>query len=86
MENKIPTASQFFKDHYYGDIIEFAVSFAKLHVEAALKMAAENSTYNVIDETSEEIIEISGIFYEEGIRVEINENSILNAYPLENVR
>jgi len=47
------------------------INFAKLHVEAALKAASENA------ETEEYMI--PGVFY-------VNIDSILNAYPLENIK
>lgn len=31
--NKTPTAQEFFRTHYKGDIANFAVEFAKLHIE-----------------------------------------------------
>ena len=82
--DKIPTAEEFFDSSNVGisntteymycqkDIVKKAIEFAKLHVEAALKDASEKST--VIRD--EEFYTIS----------HIDKNSILNAYPLTNIK
>jgi hypothetical protein len=64
-------------------LTKVAIEFAKLHVEAALKVASEKA----------EIHSSSGSNYyrefEEGIRndtIWIPANSILNAYPLTNIK
>ena len=54
------------------DALEAMIEFAKLHVEAALK-EAEKETIKYVSKT---IIELN--MY--------NKNSILNAYPLENIK
>ena len=56
---------------YKGVICEFAKEFAKLHVDAALKEASEHS-YTNCDEGGE--------------LGTVNEDSILNAYPLTNIK
>ena len=84
--NKIPTAEEFLKSKDYNlggneeladglltnNVIEDMIEFAKLHVEAALK-EAEKETVKHISKT---ILELN--MY--------NKNSILNAYPLENIK
>ena len=84
--NKIPTAEEFLDnflnkyaipwspeiDKVYGCINTAMIEFAKLHVEAALK-EAEKETVKHISKT---ILELN--MY--------NKNSILNAYPLENIK
>ena len=73
--NQIPTAEEFkiikYSQNIYDDL-EIMIEFAKLHVEAALK-EAEKETIKYISKT---IIELN--MY--------NKNSILNAYPLENIK
>lgn len=54
-----------------GDIERIMIEFAKLHVEAALKEASENAEMNLIKYTDD---------------YEIDRYSILNAYPLENIK
>ena len=58
------------------DFEEALIEFAKMHVEAALKEAAEdadltNQSYNSS---------------QEGSTMEIDKNTILNSYPLENIK
>jgi hypothetical protein len=78
VEGKIPTANELF-EQYHGfeadsssrDIISLMVEFAKLHVEAALKEASEKAT----------------VYADEGGYSEfVDEQSILNAYPLDNIK
>jgi hypothetical protein len=86
MEHKIPTIEDFYIQHYgvcpmiekeialhsHKDMIKFAKEFAKLHVEAALKQASEKAYYRD--------------FNEYVCRSEENKQSILNAYPLTNIK
>ena len=54
------------------DIKKAMIEFAKLHVEAALKKASENAEQKWIKFTEDDY--------------EIDKDSILNAYPLENIK
>jgi hypothetical protein len=84
MENKIPTAEDFFIDNklipfhtdsfHMKEIHKIMIEFAKLHVEAALKEASENAElkYRINDISCNDKI--------------LNKNSILNAYPLTNIK
>jgi hypothetical protein len=74
--NKIPTAEAFAKPHrksvlgYDVLTVDEAIEFAKLHVEAALKAAAENA----------DLIDIDRFAFK------IDKDTILNAYPLKNIK
>lgn len=73
MENNIPTANEFFNtiNRLHDCTKEYVmIEFAKLHVEAALKVASENSC-------AEMETEMNGDRYPVVIK-----DSILNAYPL----
>ena len=77
--NQLPTAQEFLEyrtpkgiDNVYPDYWEAMIDFAKLHVEAALKKAAKNAYYR----------DFSGYIR----RSDENRDSILNAYPLTNVK
>ena len=91
MENKIPTAEEFLKDKlseiheeeifedllqrmFTLDVSEVMVAFAKMHVEAALKEASENAElkYRINDISCNDKI--------------LDKKSILNAYPLTNIK
>ena len=52
------------------DALEAMIEFAKLHVEAALKEASEEAYVEVLDYND----------------YEVNKQSILDAYPLENIK
>lgn len=82
----IPTAKEVLELHYNMDrdedghpvyydwsIKDAMIEFAKLHVEAALKAASENVKYR------EQITM-------QGVQRTFSVNSILNAYPLENIK
>ena len=70
----IPTAEEFLETDkdWNRTTAQMMIEFAKLHVEAALK-EAEKETVKHISKT---ILELN--MY--------NKNSILNAYPLENIK
>jgi hypothetical protein len=91
----LPTAEEFIEQYLRGDrvhddinkvvdeeeAIEAMIEFAKLHVEAALKEASDNAeadyTYEVF----------GGEFYDQPIyRYFVKKDSILNSYPLENIK
>ena len=82
---KIPTAEEFLKredlptDILSGDDINYAmIEFAKLHVEAALKAADEKAE---VEEIWDNPINPSM-----GISYGVDKDSILNSYPLENIK
>lgn len=71
---EIPTADEFFEQG--GTYPELAIAFVKLHVEAALKTAAKGAKLRT---------ERPPLTREEEYWV-IDKQSILDAYPLENIK
>ena len=79
MENKIPIAETLLKRGSgnfihctdYEDAVEAMIEFAKLHVEAALKQASEEAHTKDVAYTDD---------------VEVDKQSILNSYPLTNIK
>lgn len=79
----LPTANEKLKSTFYngsfieihsGDadyIMEIMIEFARLHVEEALKQASENVELQIIKYTDD---------------YEVDKSSILNVYPLENIK
>ncbi len=73
------TAVEFLEKHNLpetlsGGTLKWAmIEFAKLHVEAALKAAVDNYELNDFDASGE-------------YAPDIDEESILNSYPLENIK
>ena len=66
-----PTVSKY-------DAIESMIEFAKLHVEAALKEVSENFKMKIKDDVHE--------LHMNDDWMEVDKNSILTAYPLENIK
>jgi hypothetical protein len=80
----IPTAEELYtkynmtSENGFSTAIKLAKEFAKFHVEAALKAIAEKAKlkpypYNSCDECGRS-------------DMDVDKNSILNAYPLENIK
>lgn len=70
-ENLLSVDSSVFKEGHYFAIEQAMIEFAKLHVEAALKEASEKAS----------------VYADEGGYSEfVDEQSILNSYPLENIK
>jgi len=64
---------QYIKRKYRDDIAkDLMIEFAKLHVEAALKAAAENAETKLVKFTENDY--------------EIDKSTIINAYPLSNIQ
>ena len=88
----IPTAKEFLSENFEGNAInpQILIEFAKLHVQAALESAYKNSImYKDLGEGEDGKIcyEMGDIFYDEyDYPIAISKNSILNAYPLENIK
>ena len=72
----IPTAKEFLSENFEGSAInpQILIEFAKLHVQAALEAAYYNSDVKVID------ADMTGVIYG------VDSETILNAYPLENIK
>jgi hypothetical protein len=66
------TAREFYDAHYSDDAVVMMIDFAKLHVESALKEASEKAYFR----------DSNGFV----CKTEENKKSILNSYPLENIK
>lgn len=85
-ENKIPTVSEFTKSkdpgflygvNGYGICQKFEdlmIEFAKMHVKKALEEAAKKAEIDSVDS------------FTQGITFYVSERSIVNSYPLENIK
>jgi len=80
VEDKIPSAEEFWMDKTGNtpNQEEFTamIEFAKLHVEAALKEASEKAS----------LTDFAWEFLQEGAYDAIDKDTILNAYPLDNIK
>lgn len=86
---KIPTAEEFVNQYDWEnstlDIPSVLIEFAKLHVEAALEAASEKANlylHNPGWKHSSDIKTVKCHNYD----ASINRDSILNAYPLTNIK
>lgn len=80
---KIPTAEDFFNKYNvtkYASITDVMREFAKLHVQEALKAADENAQVTVVDYNDGGFNSAPDPIYS------VDSDSILNAYPLENIK
>lgn len=71
------TAEEFFDEGNFNNVTDMLIEFAKMHVQEALRLASveaevEHELSNPYDPNSEYQI--------------VNKDSILNAYPLENIK
>ena len=89
-ENKIPTAEEFLKTQFKkGNSIgtyDLMIEFAKLHVESALKAASESKCINMYDKTWFAQFLEPGTKILDSINITVDKESILNSYPLENIK
>ena len=65
---------------------ELVIKFAKLHVEAALKEAYNNSEMRVSENDTNEIPSFTDNYDDGYVTITVSKDSILNAYPLENIK
>ena len=95
----IPTAKEFVLnqndgylagDYTPNEVYRIMIGFAKMHVEAALKAASEEVTLikdlGEDDEGNFICEKLKTYNDEEGYPIYIDEDSILNAYPLNNIK
>ena len=68
--------------HY---VKEAMIEFAKMHVQEALKQASEKAFVEYIDLTTDEIFDYTDVITDDDVEANVNKDSILNAYPLENI-
>jgi hypothetical protein len=96
---EIPTADEFLNKEYYhivldskdtwvnvGDIESTMVEFARIHVEAALKAASEKAKASLGKDwiRKEETIHPGQLV--DTIIIKVDKDSILNSYPLSNIK
>ena len=88
LDNMI-TAEKFF-NQYGGytreEMLIRAREFAKLHVKAALKKAFNNSEMRVSENDTNEIPSFTDNYDDGYVTITVSKNSILDAYPLENIK
>ena len=88
--SNLPTAEEWlkhFEENAYPNtpISECMIEFAKLHVEAALKAASENITVMAKNYNGPWKVDFPYTI-DDYTDLHIDKDSILNAYPLENIK
>ena len=93
MDKEIPTARIFLQnlieENNYDsniDIEDAMIEFAKLHVEAALKEAYLNSEMRVSENDTNEFPSFTDNYDDGYVTITVSKDSILNAYPLNNIK
>ncbi len=71
---------------YKGVICEFAKGLAELHVIEALKEAFNNSEIRVSENDTNEHPSFTNNYDDGYVTITVSKNSILDAYPLENIK
>ena len=69
---------------YY--VKEAMIEFAKYHVQKALKQASEKVFVEYIDLNTDEIFDYTDVITDDDVEVNVNKESILNAYPLDLIK
>ena len=84
------TAEEFLKENYKVKvgvtIEEVMIEFAKMHVQEALKQVSEKAFVEYIDLNTDEIFDYTDVIADDDVGVNVNKDSILNAYSLENIK
>ena len=87
---KALTAEEFFKENYKVKvgvtIEEVMIEFAKMHVQEALKQASEKAFVEYIDLNTDEIFDYTDVITDDDVGVNVNKDSILKSYSLENIK
>lgn len=96
--SKIPTAEEKLKANFYNgsfieihsgdfeDLKNIMIEFAKLHVKAALEKAFVNSEMRVSENDTNEYPSFTDNYDDGYVTITVSKDSILNAYPLENIK
>ncbi len=80
------TAKEFIKNNSPCSMEGFMIEFAKLHVKAALKEAFNNSEMRVSENDTNEHPSFTDNYDDGYVTITVSKDSILNAYPLENIK
>ena len=86
------TANEFKNDWLNGfeldvnQIEDLMIEFAKYHVQKALKQASEKAFVEYIDLNTDEIFDYTDVITDDDVGVNVNKDSILKSYSLENIK
>ena len=80
------TAAEFFDEGNFNNVTDILIEFAKMHVQEALKQASEKAFVEYIDLNTDEIFDYTDVIADDDVGVNVNKDSILNAYPLDLIK
>ena len=80
------TAAEFFDEGNFNNVTDMLIEFAKMHVQEALKQASEKAFVEYIDLQTDEKFDYTDVLVDDNISADVNKDSILNAYSLENIK
>ena len=80
------TATEFFDEGNFNNVTDMLIEFAKMHVQEALKQASEKAFVEYIDLETNEKFDYTDVLVDDNISADVNKDSILNAYSLENIK
>ena len=80
------TAAEFFDEGNFNNVTDMLIEFAKMHVQEALKQASEKAFVEYIDLNTDEIFDYTDVITDDDVGVNVNKDSILNAYSLKNIK
>ena len=79
------TAAEFFDEGNFNNVTDMLIEFAKMHVQESLKQASEKAFIEYIDLNTDEIFDYTDVMTDDDVGANVNKDSILNSYPLENI-
>ena len=80
------TATEFFDEGNFNNVTDMLIEFAKMHVQEALKQASEKGFIEYIDLNTDETFDYTDVITDDDVGVNVNKDSILNAYPLDLIK
>ena len=80
------TAAEFFDEGNFNNVTDMLIEFAKMHVQEALKQASEKGFIEYIDLNTDGTFDYTDVITDDDVGVNVNKDSILNAYPLDLIK
>ena len=68
-----------------ADQVIAMIEFAKMHVQEALRLASEKAFVEYVDLQTNEKFDYTDVITDDDVGADVNKDSILNAYSLENI-
>ena len=79
------TATEFFDQGNFNNVTDMLIEFAKMHVQEALEKAYLDSEMRVSENDTNEYPSFTDNYDDGYVTITVSKDSLLNAYPLENI-